>query len=669
MDGFLQSLRQLIMKFLSSLHLAEAGNSLLGIFLWSCRLAMAVLAVWLLIRCCRSLFAGKTEREVWGFLSLANGTRYDLNHWENVIGRAKNCDIRINFPSVSRSHAALMRDDTGVWRIYPLNPKSGVLLNGERIFSCTEVRQADVIAVGGVEMYFFPASQDDEQKQAQKRMRPGGAIRPAGSLWLLTLIQGLMALQFLPENDGSPRFPVFFSLLFLCILMWGMYFLYRAMHRTAYETEAMVFFLITLCFGVIGAYDSPALYKQFITVIFGIILFLALSVLLRNLRLAVKARWPIAAAAAALLAFNVLFGETIFGASNWVSIGPISFQPSEFVKIAFILAGAATLDRLFAKRNLIFTVLFSAFCVGCLALMSDFGTALIFFAAFLCIAFLRTGDLPSIVMIVAAAAFGGGIILRFKPYIADRFSAWRHAWEFAQTTGYQQTRTMSAAASGGLFGVGPTNGWLKDIAAANTDLVFGVICEEFGLILALCAIAVLVILAVFTVKSAATARSSFYTIASSSAMAMLLFQTMLNVFGAVDLLPLTGVTFPFVSMGGSSMIACWGLLTFLKASDTRQNASFLIKLPKKKKAVSMAAPADDAPPSTDFFDEIPGVRVDDIFRKEQKPPSSNDLISFDADDLFRSSPDNDPLFNKKDTLYNKKEDTPSQNTSSGEENT
>ena len=86
-------------------------------------------------------------------------------------------------------------------------------------------------------------------------------------------------------------------------------------------------------------------------------------------------------------------------------MGPISFQPSELVKLAFILAGAATLDRLFAKRNLIFTVLFSAYCVGCLALMSDFGTALVFFVAFLCIAFLRTGDLPSIVMITAAAGF------------------------------------------------------------------------------------------------------------------------------------------------------------------------------------------------------------------------------------------------------------------------
>ena len=278
-----------------------------------------------------------------------------------------------------------------------------------------------------------------------------------------------------------------------------------------------------------------------------------------------------------LLAFNLLFGVEKFGARNWIQLGGVSFQPSELVKLAFILAGAATLDRLFAKRNLIFTVLFSAYCVGCLALMSDFGTALVFFVAFLCIAFLRTGDLASIVMMTAAAAFAGGLVLHFKPYVAQRFTVWRHAWEFTQTTGYQQSRTMSAIASGGLFGTGPQDGWLKHLGAANTDLVFGVVGEEFGLLPALCMAAVPVIFVVFTVRAAANARSAFYTIASSAAAAMLITQTLLNVLGSVDLLPLTGVTFPFVSNGGSAMMSAWGLLAYLKATDTRENASFAIR--------------------------------------------------------------------------------------------
>ena len=88
----------------------------------------------------------------------------------------------------------------------------------------------------------------------------------------------------------------------------------------------------------------------------------------------------------------------------------------------------------------------------------------------------------------------------------------------------------------------------------------------------------LAMLGLFVVRSAKVARSSFYTIGASAAMSILIVQTILNVFGTVDFLPLTGVTFPFVSNGGSSMMSCWGLMAFIKACDTRQNASFAVKL-------------------------------------------------------------------------------------------
>ncbi len=139
---------------------------------------------------------------------------------------------------------------------------------------------------------------------------------------------------------------------------------------------------------------------------------------------------------------------------------------------------------------------------------------------------------------------------------------------------------MMCIASGGLFGLGAGNGWLKYVFAADTDLVFAFLCEEWGLIIGLCAVAVIVILAVFTVRSAKVGRSSFYTIAACAAVTILTIQTILNVFGTMDLLPLTGVTFPFLSNGGSSMLASWGLIAFLKAADTRQNASFAVRTAK-----------------------------------------------------------------------------------------
>ena len=596
------------------------------------RIVMAVLAIWIVIRCTRSLFEPQ-EQEHWGVMTLANGARYDLCHWENVIGRTKNADVRVNFPSVSRSHAAVCRDDGGDWTLYPLQSRNGILLNGQRVDGPVPLEHGDVIAVGGVELYFFPAGTQEEAALAEQRAKAGRAVSAAATLWLLTGFQGLALVQLLPSFTAENYLSILVGFGGLCAAMWLLYVVYRLWKRTAYELETLSFLLTTIGFAIAAAYAPSTLYKELAAVVLGLVIFLMLSVALRSLPLAVRLRWPAAIAGGGLLVFTLLLGQRIFGAKNWIAIGPLTVQPSELVKLVFVLVGAATLDRLFARRNLIFTALFSAFCVGCLALMSDFGTALVFFVAFLCIAFLRTGDLPSVVMLTAAAGIAGGIVLHFKPYIADRFSVWRHAWEFTQTTGYQQSRTMSAIASGGLFGTGPQDGWLKHLGAANTDLVFGVVGEEFGLLPALCMAAVPVLFVVFTVRAAANARSAFYTIASSAAAAMLITQTLLNVLGSVDLLPLTGVTFPFVSMGGSSMLACWGLLAYLKAADTRRNASFTLRLPKRNTGTAdEAAPEDGAADESQakasplpeqtaehaptFFDNIEGLNVEDIFGKE-----------------------------------------------------
>lgn len=542
----------------------------------------AVLAVLIVWRCGTSLLRGRTEEENWGFFSLPNGAKLPLNHWENIIGRAGSCDIVLNFPTVSRQHAAVQRDEDGLWTIYPLGGRGGVSVNGKKVLCQRAITVGDKVNVGGVDLFFFPAGVEELRRQGSQRKRPGHRVRPALTLAYLSAFQGMLLLQLVYAKgiESMPALVGCFCV--LCAAMWCLYTLYRVFRRTGFELESLAFFLTSLCLSVTASSSMPTLPKQTAAVILGLAGFVLLGLFLRDLAIAKKLRWPVAIAACALLAFNVVFGQQLFGARNWVSLGPLSFQPSEFVKIAFILAGAETMDRLFARRNLIFTILFSLFCVGCLALMSDFGTALIFFIAFLTIAFLRSGDLPSIAMLCAAAAAGCGVILHFKPYIANRFAAWRHVWEFADTTGYQQTRTMSAAASGGLFGNGANNGWLKTVGASNTDLVFGMVSEELGLIVAILAVLCIVIFSLFTVKAAATSRSTFYTIAACSASTMLVFQTVLNVLGSVDLLPLTGVTFPFLSCGGSSMTACWILLAFIKAGDNRQNSGLAVRLPGKR---------------------------------------------------------------------------------------
>ena len=546
------------------------------------QLLTPLLALFILIRCGRSLLRGKIEEEVWGYLVTADQTAYPLPHWENLIGRSSRCEVVLNFPTVSRSHAALIRDNAGQWQLHPLNAKNGVLLNGAPITEPEPVQDGDLFDMGGLVLAFLPANEEELHAQAQRRTKPGRFISPGVTLFLLTLFQATLCFKLLlsyqGKADAPPILPCFGV---LAGSMWFLYLLYRILKRRGFEIETIAFFLTTLCLTITANGIPKSLAKQTVCVVLGLVVFFSMSLMLRNLELAKWFRWPAAAFSMALLAFNVLFGVRLFGAKNWVSIGPIQFQPSELVKIAFILVGAATLDRMFAKRNLIFTLIFSAFCVGCLGLMSDFGTALIFFVAFLAIAFLRSGDLASVLLMTAAAFFGGYIILKFKTYIAARFLIYRHVWTDPANYGFQQTRTMSALASGGLFGRGVGNGWLKNVGAANTDLVFGVIAEEMGLILAVCCVIAILLLALFAVKEAATARSSFYVIAACSTAMIFVVQVMLNVFGSTDLLPLTGVTFPFVSCGGSSMISCWALLAYIKASDTRQNSALAVKLPKR----------------------------------------------------------------------------------------
>ena len=175
------------------------------------------------------------------------------------------------------------------------------------------------------------------------------------------------------------------------------------------------------------------------------------------------------------------------------------------------------------------------------------------------------------------------LALKIAPHALRRFATWRHIWEDPIDGGYQQVKALICMASGGLLGLGPGQGWMKRVFAADSDVAIDTLTEEWGLLMLIMVILSVVALAAFCVRSATVGRSSFYIIGACAAVSILLVQVILNTLGTVDVLPLTGVTFPFLSNGGSSMICSWCLLAFIKAADTRQNASFAIKLIKAGK--------------------------------------------------------------------------------------
>lgn len=562
------------MNILSSLlqHLtpADLTNGVL-------RYLFPLLALVILGRCARSLLLFEKEPEVWAWLEGPNESRLAVTHWETLLGRSRSCDLVLDYPTVSRSHAVLTRYDDGSWTVSDVGSKGGILVNGKAV-SMEVVAFGDVISFGGVEFRLVPITKKQEAIQASVRTRAGGEVNPAFTLFWMSLFQILAAFQLSLEDASPLIFPAF---LILMAAQWGLLAFTRAVKRTGFEVETIAFFLTTLGLAVIASDDPGELVKQLVCIGTGLVVYLIVCWALRDLERAKKLRYLAAASSLALLAFNLVFGVEQYGAKNWIFIGGVSFQPSELVKLCFIFVGASTLQRVMTKRNMFLFIAYSATICLCLVLMNDFGTALIFFAAFLVIAYMRSGSFATIALALSSVGMAGVMAVRFKPHILNRFSAWGKVWENALTTGYQQTRSMMCIASGGLFGLGIGRGWLKYVGASDTDLVFAFVAEEWGLILALLAVLAVVVLAVFVVRSASVGRSSFYTIGACAAVSILLLQTILNVFGTVDLLPLTGVTFPFVSNGGSSMIASWGLMAFIKGADTRQNGSIAVRLPGK----------------------------------------------------------------------------------------
>ena len=544
------------------------------------RYVAPILAFILLLRCIKPLLTFRREPEIWAWLCFSDEKKLPITHWENVIGRSKHSDIVIDFPTISRNHAVLTRYDDGSWTISDVGSKDGIQVNGKKVGICP-LKPSDVISMGGVEMTLQPISQRQEQKLAQLRTKGASVFSSFLNVFLLSVFQLLCTMAFLLGSGSDLAQSVVLGFGGIMVCQWLLLLFYVCIRRTSFEVETIAFFLSTMGMAVIATIAPGETLKQLIAGVMGIALFLLVGWSLRDLERAKMFRYIAAAAGIGFLVITLLFGTEYYGAKNWLVIGSFSLQPSELSKVCFIFAGASAMDRIMTKRNLFLFICYTMAICGCLALMNDFGTALIFFCTFLIIAYMRSGNVGTIGLAITALVFAGVVALKIAPHALRRFASWRHIWEAPLEGGYQQTRALMCMAAGGFLGLGAGKGWMQNLFAADSDMAIATVSEEWGLLMLLMLVAAIMALAIFAVRSAAVGRSSFYTIGACAAAGVMLVQVILNTLGTVDVLPLTGVTFPFLSNGGSSMICSWGLLAFIKAADTRQNASFAVRLVKK----------------------------------------------------------------------------------------
>lgn len=542
------------------------------------RILMPVYAIIIVYQCYAAMRRRRRpEKPLVTLYNTVTGLKLPVIFWENSIGRSRASDIVVDDPAVSRNHCVLLRRASG-WYICDTGSKGGTYVNGEEAVGRTRVLIDDVISVGNSQFQFLRGEDYDENLRYSwffKKANNKPAMKSWKLMLLITLFHFFMCVEAVFWQDGTNKYSPLVLFGCLAVAEWTFFFVSsKVLKRVSFELESLALFLTGVAVMLLVRQVERSAYVQLIAAVVGMALFCVIIKFIEDpdRTSSTKLRYGLMIAAVGLLGVSIVFGKITYGAANWISIGGISLQPSEIVKIIYIFIGANTLDRLQTKKNLFEFIIFSAVCVGLLALMGDFGTALIFFMTFLLISFMRSGDFKTVILAIVAAVFGVSIVLRFKSYVLDRFKAWGHAWEYANDLGYQQTHVLTYIASGGLFGVGIGNGFLKGVGASESDLVFGLVSEEMGVIVAITLAVAVACLVIYARAITTRSRSTFYSISACCAAGLLVIQLSLNVFGATDILPLTGVTFPFISCGGSSVLSCWGLIAFIKAADERTYA-------------------------------------------------------------------------------------------------
>jgi len=263
------------------------------------------------------------------------------------------------------------------------------------------------------------------------------------------------------------------------------------------------------------------------------------------------------------------------GARNWVHLGPISGQPSEFMKPVLILILASGFSNHPSFKKCLVPIGFAAACCCVLLSERDLGALLLYFLTTVFMYFVATSNAFISLSGLGMGAIAAVIAYKAMPYVQKRVAIWIDPWSDPLDSGYQLVQALIAIGSGGLFGMGLGLGKPRNIPLYHSDFIFAAISEEFGLIFAIGVLAIYVLIILRGLIVSFNARTSFHSLAAFGLVVILGLQTMLIVGGNTKLLPLTGVTLPLVCYGGSSLVSTFfsmGLLLGISSMNAEDEA-------------------------------------------------------------------------------------------------
>lgn len=433
-----------------------------------------------------------------------------------------------------------------------------------------------VVALYALESFLIFRFRNENQKR-------GCYIRQICLLFLTQLLC-FLTLYFRSENKEYLYFYMFLQV-FLGAAIVLTPILYEHINRLLLHNMCM---LLGLGFVILARLSLQKAIRQFTIVIAVFIIGLVVTAMITKLKFWHVPYWLYALIGIGILSTVLLLGNITRGSRLSISLANFTFQPSEVVKLSFIFFLAAALYEDASFKRIVIVAVLAALHVGVLAASRDLGSALIFFVGFVFVVFMASGS-----YLYLGLGMLGGSVSAVSAYflfshVRNRVLAWQYPFTYIDNQSYQITQSLFAIGNGSWFGTGLFRGTPEDIPYVETDFIFSAICEELGVISGICLLLLCLSCFVMMMRIGMESRNTFERLAVTGFGVIYIFQVFLTIGGGIKFIPLTGVTLPFISYGGSSVLATllmFSLVQGLWLKNQEERSAYVRKRKGTKKEV------------------------------------------------------------------------------------
>ena len=352
----------------------------------------------------------------------------------------------------------------------------------------------------------------------------------------------------------------------ICVLMGYANFIVRRFFPDG-DKYILIFACMLSSIGMVMIYrlKPTDAVKQIIFFVVGIVSFILIVVLLPELKKYIKFRYIYLAFTLIFISMPTFVGaEGVNGSQNWVHFSGFSFQPSEFAKLFLIAYLASAFSKYKNFKQLIEPAFIVMVSLGFMVLQKDLGSALIFFAISVTMLYICTSKLKYVIICLLLFAVGAFISYKLFGHVRLRVMIWQNPWPYKSNQSYQVVQSMYSIAWGGLFGTGLGLGYPGFVPVNDSDFIFASICEEMGVLMGFAIMILYFLLFYRCMRAALFTEDKFSRLLAVGYSAMIGAQVLVIVGGVTNMIPLTGITLPLISAGGTSMIITFMALGILQ---------------------------------------------------------------------------------------------------------